>query len=68
MSPAKPKQTISPKPKPAASIEQSSTGAIKSNLQIEPSKLQRFPIGHPAARHRPPRGGQGLANPLASQL
>ena len=47
VSPAKPKQTTSPKPKPAASIEQSSNGAIESNLQIEPSKLQRFPMWPP---------------------
>ena len=33
VSPDKP--TTSPKPKPAASIEQSSNGAIESNLQIE---------------------------------
>ena len=55
VSPAKPEHTTSPKRKPAASIEQSNNGAIESNLQIEPSKLQRFPMG-PPARRAPQRG------------
>ena len=58
VSPAKPKPATSPKPKPAASIEQSSNGAIESNLQIEPSKLQRFPMRPPAGRQRAPSVAQ----------
>ena len=55
------KPVTSTKTKPAASIEQSSNGAIESNLQIEPSKLQRFlrgPRSIATGRHRPPQGGK----------
>ena len=58
VSPAKPKPATSPKPKPAASIEQSRNEAIESNLQIEPSKLQRFPMRPPAGRQRAPSVAQ----------
>ena len=54
VSSAKPKPASSSKPKPAASTMQSSNGAIESNLQIEPSKLQKFHRGHPAGRPRAP--------------
>ena len=47
---------ISPKTKLAASIEQSSNRAIESNFQIEPSKSQHFPMGHPGG---PPTGATG---------
>ena len=61
VSPAKLQPITSPKPKPAAGIEQSSNGAIESNFQIEPSKLQGFPMG-------PSAGCRGPANFLAGQL
>ena len=41
------KPATSTKLKPAASIEQSNNGAVESTLQIEASKLQRFPMGPP---------------------
>ena len=50
------KSDTSPKTKLAASIEQSSNRAIESNFQIEPSKLQNFPMGHPGG---PPTGATG---------
>ena len=51
---SKPKPATSTKTKPAASIEQSSNRAIESNLQIEPSEPQRFPMGPLYGRHRAP--------------
>ena len=50
------KSDTSPKTKLAASIEQSSNRAIESNFQIEPSKSQHFPMGHPGG---PPTGATG---------
>ena len=57
------KPTTSPKPKPAASIEQSSNGAIESDFQIEPSKLQRFLRGPLEGCHRLPQGGKLSSQP-----
>ena len=65
VSTAEPKPTTSAKPRPAASIEQSSNGAIESNVQIEPSKLPRFPMGPPYGRHKAPHMSKEIFMVLA---
>ena len=55
-----------PSQPPALSLSQppaSSNRAIESNLQIEPSKLQRFPMGAPYRRHRPAQAGKPPSQP-----
>ena len=58
--PAKLKPATSPKLKPAASIQQSSNGAIESNLQFK--GFLWGPKTPPDARRRPPQAAAGWQN------